>query len=263
MTKRPQREIAMKVEKDSKARKESVQQEQKHWSGLSSASKLHFGSQRGKPQQHLLKEHDMVLGFARSDQSACSDLNTCVKPQKPEIDLKSVPKRLRRHVVSLSQLVKPLQKRRGLHGGRGERLVHEESEEYRAVTDYFVKTLSPHSSVVKVDCLERLRKPKDFLTDGCETVMFHGCRTAANQTAIMRDGFQVSCCRSGAMRYGTWLAYNASYSNSGFVYQDVHGLRHIFVCIASDYYTVLDNDTMRVVGQDCCYPQWLLRYRIS
>mmetsp|Transcript_4758 Transcript_4758/g.8152 ORF Transcript_4758/g.8152 Transcript_4758/m.8152 type:complete len:419 (+) Transcript_4758:97-1353(+) len=223
--------------------------------GLSTAAALPLNCLTGKPQGHLLGEHYKALGFSEHEE----------KPQKfqkkelPTIaDLKSVPKKLRKHVVSASQLL-PWRRREG----NLERPVHEESEEYRAVTDYFVKTLMlPRGASVKFGGLGRLPKPGYFLSDGNETVMFHGCKSSSNEKAIMRDGFQVSCCRSHGSGFGTWLAYNAVYSNGGYVFQDESGWRHIFVCIASHVHTVLDNDTMRVVGQHCAYPQWLLRYQI-
>jgi len=95
-----------------------------------------------------------------------------------------------------------------------------------------------------------------------ETVMFHGCKTAANEQNIMENGFQVKHCTSGGASFGTWFAYNADYSIVGFVYYDnTCDVRHIFVCVVSDRYVVLDNAIMRVVAQDCAYPLWLLRYK--
>jgi hypothetical protein len=34
----------------------------------------------------------------------------------------------------------------------------------------------------------------------------------------------------------------------------------MFICAVSETYVWLDRQDMRVVGQDCAYPLWLLRY---
>merc|ERR1711879_417306 len=68
-------------------------------------------------------------------------------------------------------------------------------------------------------------------------------------------------CKSGGHRFGTWFAYGASYSNSGFVFVDRREIRHLFVCMVSSKHVVLDNATMRVVGEGCAYPLWLLKYK--
>jgi len=65
---------------------------------------------------------------------------------------------------------------------------------------------------------------------------------------------------SGGPNFGTWFAYGAAYSDNGFVYIDQSGVRHLFVCVVSYKHTVYDNNLMRVVGQDCAYPLWLLAY---
>merc|ERR1712232_356781 len=95
-----------------------------------------------------------------------------------------------------------------------------------------------------------------------ETVMFHGCKTESNEKSIMERGFQVNKCVSGGANYGTWFAFNAAYSNGGFVYYDnARDVRHMFLCAESDKYVVRDTPDMRVVGQDCAYPLWRLRYK--
>eukprot|EP00971_Amphidinium_carterae_P208177 4130541-Amphidinium_carterae.1 len=141
------------------------------------------------------------------------------------------------------------------------------SSEYRAVTDYFVKTLAaPSHQKVQVASLTRIQNgavQSRYLSNGENTVMFHGCQNSINEYRIVMEGFKVSCCRAHGYGFGTWLAYNAHYSNSGFVYRDRDGWRHIFVCIASHFYTTLDNKIMRVVGEDCAYPQWMLKYRVD
>merc|ERR1711879_943216 len=70
-------------------------------------------------------------------------------------------------------------------------------------------------------------------------------------------------CKSGGHRFGTWFAYGASYSNSGFVFVDRREIRHLFVCMVSSKHVVLDNATMRVVGEGCAYPLWLLTYCVT
>merc|ERR1712232_1158833 len=80
---------------------------------------------------------------------------------------------------------------------------------------------------------------------------------------IIANGFDVNCCKSGGRKFGTWFAYAASYSNSGFVFVDRQAIRHLFVCVVSSKHVVLDNATMRVVGEGCAYPLWLLKYKES
>merc|ERR1711971_269385 len=90
-----------------------------------------------------------------------------------------------------------------------------------------------------------------FSSNGDETIMFHGCRSQANEDSIIQNGFQVSKCSSGGRNFGTWFAYNASYSNCGYVYVEPSGVRHMFICAVSETYVLLDRQDMRVVGQDC------------
>jgi len=138
------------------------------------------------------------------------------------------------------------------------------SDEYTSVTEYFRQTLRTSGSV-EVGTLSRIQNAAvygRFLRGGDETIMFHGCRSIANEDSILADGFKIACCTSRGIDFGTWLAYGAHYSNSGFAFDDRQGWRHLFVCVASYHHTVLDNATMRVVGQDCAYPQWLLTYKI-
>lgn len=141
--------------------------------------------------------------------------------------------------------------------------------EYELVTGYFLKTLQSRDGVRFLG-LQRLQNPtvwKRFQRHVSEhsewTVMFHGCKTQANEDSILRYGFQVSSCISGGRGYGTWFAHAASYSNSGYVFTDLLRVRHIFVCLVSSVKkVVLNNPTMRVVGQDHAYPLWLLKYEI-
>jgi hypothetical protein len=91
--------------------------------------------------------------------------------------------------------------------------------------------------------------------------MFHGCRSQENEDKILDHGFQVSQCVSGGANYGTWFAYNASYSDGGYAHVDSDGMKHLFLNIVSDAQVALEcADICRVVGQDCAYPVWLVRY---
>jgi len=98
------------------------------------------------------------------------------------------------------------------------------------------------------------------------TIMFHGCRSPDSEADILAHGFQVTKCRSGGANFGTWCAYNAAYSNGGYAlnepWQGFGQIRRLFVCVVSRRYVVREDNVMRVVGQDCAYPQWLLRYRV-
>merc|ERR1712187_136619 len=76
-----------------------------------------------------------------------------------------------------------------------------------------------------------------------ELFMFHGCRIPANEQLIVHNGFSVAKCRSGGANYGTWLAYVAAYSDSGFAFDHA------------------DGQVMRVVGESCAYPLYILKYR--
>mmetsp|Transcript_44687 Transcript_44687/g.97236 ORF Transcript_44687/g.97236 Transcript_44687/m.97236 type:complete len:516 (+) Transcript_44687:57-1604(+) len=136
------------------------------------------------------------------------------------------------------------------------------SEEYKAVTDYFNATVNRCG--IKVKDLIRLQNPRLY---GCydsdrdsDAIMFHGCRSQDNETSIIANGFQVRKCRSGGDNFGTWFAYGACYSDCNFVFVDPQGIRHLFVCVVSSKHVVLDDATMRVVGQGCAYPVWLLKY---
>lgn len=145
-------------------------------------------------------------------------------------------------------------------------VVGKESAEYRAVTEYFMATCSRHDGqeIVGVERVQNAEVFRRFAEDDEDlTVMFHGCKTCLNEDSIVAQGFQVAHCRSGGSNFGTWFAYNASYSDSGFIYSEAGkgSVCHIFVCLVSRRYVVKDDATMRVVAQDCAYPMWILRYR--
>lgn len=141
--------------------------------------------------------------------------------------------------------------------------VLEESAEYRAVEEYFLSTLDRCVEVVGLQRLQNADMFRRFAAGQGEdmTVMFHGCRGgASNEDSIIQNGFKVSCCTSGGQNFGTWFAYNASYSDRGYVFTDKQGVSHIFVCLVARRHVMIDDMTMRVVAQDCAYPLWLLRY---
>ena len=97
---------------------------------------------------------------------------------------------------------------------------------------------------------------------GSENLMFHGCKSTENESSIVQGGFSVAKCVSGGPGHGTWFAYNSSYSDGNFAFNDAMGWRHLFVCIVSKHGLKRDDTTtMRVVGQGGAYPQWIVHYR--
>mmetsp|Transcript_152083 Transcript_152083/g.265115 ORF Transcript_152083/g.265115 Transcript_152083/m.265115 type:complete len:444 (+) Transcript_152083:94-1425(+) len=139
------------------------------------------------------------------------------------------------------------------------------SDEFHAVTAYFRGTLGWLPDIVGLHRVQNRavysrfkgRKEKDL------TIMFHGCRQEHNELSIMENGFQISKCQSGGSNFGVWCAYISSYSDGGFVFQDAQGIKHLFICIVSKKSVKMDNQTMRVVGQDCAYPLWRVTYRVG
>merc|ERR1711988_206124 len=146
----------------------------------------------------------------------------------------------------------------------GMKVVSSSSEEYQAVTSYFNATVGLQAAGLQVREMVRIQNDqvyKQFRAGGeSDTIMFHGCRSQSNEDSIITNGFQVKQCMSGGRGFGTWFAYGAAYSNNGYVFVDGGGVRHLFVCVVSPEHVVLDNATMRVVGQGCAYPLWLLKY---
>merc|ERR1712032_413767 len=151
-------------------------------------------------------------------------------------------------------------------GGVCDHVVSSDSEEYKAVTDYFVQTVGRKDHrLMELTRLQNAGVYKRYLgkrwyDPSNETVMFHGCRSQSNEDSIRSIGFQIARCCSGGQNYGTWFAYNASYSDSGYAFDDHEGVRHLFICVVCYTEVVQDNSIMRVVGQDCAYPMWLLKY---
>jgi len=136
-------------------------------------------------------------------------------------------------------------------------------DEFLAVSSYFRGTLGWLPTIVSIERVQNQQVYSRFkgVNEPGLTIMFHGCRNLGNEDSIVRNGFQISKCRSGGANYGIWVAYASSYSDSGFVFQDCEGIKHIFVVVVSRTKVVLDNQTMRVVGEDCAYPLWLVKYR--
>jgi hypothetical protein len=176
--------------------------------------------------------------------------------QGPEVH----PSRSERKHNALAALVDPPHARRT--PGPPARLGLED-EEPKAVLDYFLETLG-RRNVQFVD-VARVDNPgvRSRFRAGCAArIMFHGCRSQENEDKILQNGFQVSHCVSGGRNYGTWFAYNASYSDGGFAHVDSDGVKHLFLNIVSDARVVQESaGSHRVVAQDCAYPVWLVRYR--
>merc|ERR1712217_767112 len=60
---------------------------------------------------------------------------------------------------------------------------------------------------------------------------------------------------------GAWFAADAAYSDGSFAIRERNGVKHLFLCLVSDANVVLEyDDYIRVVGQDCAYPVWLIKY---
>jgi len=133
--------------------------------------------------------------------------------------------------------------------------------EFSLVCAYLTVTLGYAPLILSVERVQNKTVAQSFRDTGDLTLMFHGTRSQQNEKGVLDAGFQVSKCMSGGKGYGTWFAYAASYSDSGFVYMESNGVKHIFLCLVTKEKMVLNNQTMRVVGQNCAYPQWLIKYR--
>jgi len=149
--------------------------------------------------------------------------------------------------------------------GDGRIMLHSSEAEFSAVSAYFRGTLGWLPAIVSIERIQNKHVYSKFkgINESGLTMMFHGCRSQPNEDSIVNNGFLVSKCRSGGSNFGTWCAYAASYSDSGFVFQESSGLKHIFVVAVSRANIKMDNPTMRVVGQNCAYPLWLVKYRSS
>eukprot|EP01059_Diplonema_ambulator_P007223 TRINITY_DN16715_c0_g1_i4.p1 TRINITY_DN16715_c0_g1~~TRINITY_DN16715_c0_g1_i4.p1 ORF type:complete len:358 (+),score=98.04 TRINITY_DN16715_c0_g1_i4:125-1075(+) len=126
-----------------------------------------------------------------------------------------------------------------------------------------------HREALTVKSIERVQnrmayaRYKQATANSPETLMFHGCRTPQNESSIIDNGFQVSKCVSGGKNFGTWFAYNASYSDAGFAYVDGSKFTHLFICAVAQADVKMENDCARVVGQDNAYPLYLVVYKRS
>jgi len=139
----------------------------------------------------------------------------------------------------------------------------EPGPEFYAVAGFFAGTLLYRPEIRSISRVQNYETFERFRANAGNTIMFHGCKSDGNERAIAFEGFQVSKCKSNwhGRGAGSWFAYNAKYSDSsGFVYPDAEGIRHIFMCIVSTVDVRLDDATMRVVGQDCAVPLWIVKY---
>eukprot|EP00756_Hemistasia_phaeocysticola_P013102 Hpha_TRINITY_DN15252_c0_g1::TRINITY_DN15252_c0_g1_i1::g.68078::m.68078 len=156
------------------------------------------------------------------------------------------------------------------NSGGTEVQISQGSNEYKLVIAHFMGSLGAN---VKVVSLTRLQNREVYgryfhrnyhRRDNAppeQTLMYHGCRNMDNEASIMKEGFQVARCVSGGGNFGTWCAYVASYSDAGFAFDDKDRVRHLFVCVVTETDVRLDDrQVMRVVGQDCAYPMYLLKY---
>jgi len=138
-------------------------------------------------------------------------------------------------------------------------VLRQSSEEFALVKTHFMASLG--ASGVSIHSIESVSPTCKLASSGAFRLMFHGCKCIQNEVAILKNGFQVSKCISGGHRYGTWFAFNAAYSDAGFAFNDTEGWRHMFVCVVSNAGIVMENQTMRVVGQGYAYPRWIVKYR--
>lgn len=135
--------------------------------------------------------------------------------------------------------------------------------EFTAVASYFGAKLGYVPEVRRIARVQNYETFEKFKGNEGNTIMFHGCRTDGNERSIAFGGFQIQVCKSnrgGVLANGSWFAYAANYSDSGFVLSDANGICHIFLCIVSTREVLLNDQVMRVVGQDCAVPLWIVTY---
>jgi hypothetical protein len=133
--------------------------------------------------------------------------------------------------------------------------------EYKTITDKLLKTLGFNTVVRR---LERIQNPAIWAryvattNRAHEGLFFHGCRNKENEVLISRGGFDVKKCVSGGANYGTWFAYQAAYSASGFAYNDGTHIR-LFINQVSLAKPVMHHaGSMVVVGKDYAYPAYVV-----
>mmetsp|Transcript_19736 Transcript_19736/g.42780 ORF Transcript_19736/g.42780 Transcript_19736/m.42780 type:complete len:640 (+) Transcript_19736:93-2012(+) len=137
-------------------------------------------------------------------------------------------------------------------------------KEAELVQAYLQQTLGHSKKRVVFGRISRVQNEKvwkEFRTGGVEKLMFHGCKSSANELSILAEGFQVGRCVSGGSNYGTWFAHVASYSDGGYAFTDSNSWRHLFICLVTNLDIKKENEVMRVVGQSCAYPAWIVRYK--
>ena len=143
-------------------------------------------------------------------------------------------------------------------------IVPKGSKEFDSVVGPMVATLGGSSSP-SIRRVERIQNPATWAKyaasrGGHEAYFYHGCRGGMDsEIAIVRGGFNVNKCVSGGANYGTWFAYNSSYSCGGFAFVDESSATHLFVCQVLTQAPVMHQPgTMIVVGQDRAYPSYLV-----
>jgi len=123
--------------------------------------------------------HDQVLQFATAGSQG---VPSCWQQKK-------VPEGRRQSLPSQSRIVR----------------VDFDSSEYKAVTEYFKRTLCSDVHILELTRLVNQKAYHRYRAKGDETIMFHGCRSKTNEDSIKEHGFQVSKCFSGGPGFGTWL----------------------------------------------------------
>jgi len=66
--------------------------------------------------------------------------------------------------------------------------------------------------------------------DPNEKMLFHGARVRANMDAITNFGFDMRVAATGLYGVGIYFAVNASYSDSGYVFQNTDKSKEMFIC---------------------------------
>ena len=146
--------------------------------------------------------------------------------------------------------------------------VERASAEHMLVASHLAASLDRQSQVQRVQRVQNAVAFRGYHRSGEQTLMFHGCKTQANEDAIVREGFRADLCKSGGRGYGTWFAYASSYSDRSFALPlaERTGYKRLFVCLVSKHAVKRDDapsvtPRMRVVGPGGAYPQWVVTYR--
>ena len=140
--------------------------------------------------------------------------------------------------------------------------VDPESKEFKLVEGHLRQTLQTTVRTVKVLRIQNEKIFKTFSRDTAESIMFHGCKSEANEGSIVAHGFSLSTCKSLVNdQRGVWFSHTSEYSNRSFAFSDTNGWRHLFVCIVSKHGLLKNDGQMRVVDQFGAYPQWIVHYQ--